>query len=182
MKLSPLVEWFARNGSLRVWFWFVGVIGLLPIMFRIFRYHTMLDVFGTGELLIVSTLVCGTAVERSLSLLQLAVQSPPPPPRKLLCVRIMQDCMCVCIVLMIISCAWYGHIESQGSSPSERVVWPSITIALFAYLLGGIVVWLDASRISEPVLVSDLTQLPPSAPPSPEPPGSHGGDLIIKES
>jgi hypothetical protein len=145
MNFTPLVNWFTRNGNFRVWFWFVGVIGLLPIVFRLFRYDTMLDVFGTGELLIVSTLVCGAAVDRSLSRLGMALRPVSPLPLDPMQRAVLQECMVVSIVVMIFSCAWYGYIESRDN-PSSQVVWPSITTWVVAYALAGIVVWLDDSR------------------------------------
>jgi|SRR5579862_6209088 len=144
LNLQPLHAWFSKNVAgvsgnigLRVWFWFVGVVGLLPILFRVFRYSSMIDIFGTGELLIVATLVCGAAVERSLSG-HTPLITGANRTRSI-------DCMSVCIVLMIVSCSWYGYLENQVG-PSKRVIWPSITIALGAYVLGGMVVSMDASH------------------------------------
>jgi hypothetical protein len=145
MDSAAFVNWLAQGVTLRVWFWFVGVVGMLPILFRVFRYDNMLDVFGTGELLIVSTLICGAAVERSFSRMNRALRTMPAlsiTSEMRTQIHILQDCTAVNIVIMIISCAWYGYMESR-MGPSPRVVWPSITIAACAYALGAIAVWLD---------------------------------------
>lgn len=139
--IAPLTVWFSRSANLRLWFWFVVVVGLVPVLFRTLRgpERTFLHACGTGELFIVATIVCGAAIERSFAWLrQYPNQSRRPRPIRH---GLMWEFVAVSVIVAILSCVWFGSI-GDTTAPSDVALGSSI-FWLASIVLAGTIVCLD---------------------------------------
>jgi len=130
--------WLRQTANLRLWFWFVVVVGLVPVIVRVFRSPDpkLLNGTGTGELFVVGTIVSGAAIERSFGWLRDSANNQKEIRRIL-----MWEFVAVNIVAAILASIAYSAIDDKSATYDVAV--ESWIFWLFSMVLGGIVVILD---------------------------------------